>query len=192
MPRKRARVALIPDNWRDLLNDQREMLLSRIARHSVVRPSGCREWIGHNATDQYPKTDVNLGSLAFCVPVHRLLSAIFYNLDLKNTADLSRHSCDNTKCVEIAHLLRGSNQDNVRDAIERNRHFQPIGEQHGNSKLTANLARAIKERLILGHFPTQIARELDVSFNSVYDIRRGKTWRHVPWPPLSLPAWGLQ
>lgn len=45
-----------------------------------------------------------------------------------------RHTCDNSKCINPAHLLIGTQEENINDAKERNR-FK-TADQHHNSKLT--------------------------------------------------------
>lgn len=47
-----------------------------------------------------------------------------------------RHRCDNSICVNPAHLEIGSQKDNVRDRYERGRANHVRGRQHGNCKLT--------------------------------------------------------
>ena len=36
--------------------------------------------------------------------------------------DVVRHTCDEPACVNPKHLIKGTQKENVRDAIERNRH----------------------------------------------------------------------
>lgn len=52
-----------------------------------------------------------------------------------------RHTCDNARCVNPAHLLLGSQQDNVDDMKSRGR--DPVGERHGSFKLTDKQVRDI-------------------------------------------------
>ena len=49
------------------------------------------------------------------------------------------HKCDNTHCVNPAHLFLGTQKDNLRDAVIKHRmnvrHYGSCGEKNVNSKL---------------------------------------------------------
>lgn len=45
-----------------------------------------------------------------------------------------RHTCDNTICVNPAHLLPGTQLENTRDSIERGRHVDPPRHHRGQHK----------------------------------------------------------
>lgn len=57
----------------------------------------------------------------------------------------SRHTCDNRWCINPAHIIEGTFEDNNRDKVERNRGFRPIGGKNGSAKLTESDVRIIRE-----------------------------------------------
>src|SRR3974390_1974295 len=52
-----------------------------------------------------------------------------------------RHKCDNPSCINLAHIEEGTQQDNMRDKVERGR--QARGESHGFAKLKESDVLAI-------------------------------------------------
>ena len=86
-----------------------------------------------------------------------------------------RHSCDNKKCINPAHLITGTHSDNVRDRVERDRSAK--GENNGRSKLKKSevleiLTDTITPKMVL-------ARQHGVDPKVIRDIKQGKTWKHV-------------
>jgi hypothetical protein len=55
-----------------------------------------------------------------------------------------RHTCDNPACINPAHLLIGTQKDNVRDCIERGRRFDNSGSNHPRTHLTPDDVKAIR------------------------------------------------
>jgi DNA-binding CsgD family transcriptional regulator len=47
------------------------------------------------------------------------------------------------------------------------------------AKLTEEQVIEIKKQLSTGLLPKQVANTLNVSYHSVKDINRGKTWKHI-------------
>ena len=86
-----------------------------------------------------------------------------------------RHTCDNPQCVNPAHLVLGTQQDNIRDKVERDR--QQKGEAVPNSKLTAERVLAIRAR-VRDDYAT-LATEFGVSKQTICDIMARRSWRHV-------------
>jgi hypothetical protein len=89
-----------------------------------------------------------------------------------------RHTCDNRICCNPAHLVLGTQKDNVRDMMERGkpgyRHFR--GEEHGQSKIDVDTVRLIRSdpRSALA-----LAKVLNISQSQILRIRNRESWVHV-------------
>lgn len=82
-------------------------------------PKGC--WIWTGATKK--SKSVRYGNFTLCgraVSAHRAAYIIEHGSCDETKQVL--HSCDNTLCVNPAHLSLGSNQDNVTDMVSKGRH----------------------------------------------------------------------
>ena len=92
------------------------------------------------------------------------------------------HTCDHPGCVNPKHLFLGTNKDNMRDAINKERMSSRIilGEQRGednyNSKLTKFQAKDIK---ISELPPKELKEKYDISSSQIYRIRHGLRWAHI-------------
>lgn len=122
------------------------------------------------------------------------------------------HSCDNPPCCNPAHLRWGTPLDNTRDAIERKRHVNPPdthshpewnskrlaampqGEGVHNSKLTEPVVREIWRLHLHGKNASEIAASVGYSVATVYDVCRGRSWRHLEGAPSieELKAGGVK
>ena len=92
-----------------------------------------------------------------------------------------RHTCDNGNCVNVEHLVTGTQAQNVADSIERDRHS--AGERHGMAKLTAVQVAEIRRRYVRGTSRwqpgnrKQLEREFGISRSQVSAIITGARWR---------------
>lgn len=84
------------------------------------------------------------------------------------------HSCDNRKCVNPRHLREGTNQDNMRDMVERGRSKAPRARQ-----MNEETVRQVKEWFQQGVAVKDVAAQLGVSRSILTNIRTGRTWSHV-------------
>jgi hypothetical protein len=91
--------------------------------------------------------------------------------------DYVLHSCDNPPCVNPDHLRKGTQSENIREAILKGRKFVPIasGEANPRSKLTLVQAKFIKAHPELGH--KHIADMFGLSPNCIRGVRIGRTWK---------------
>lgn len=77
-----------------------------------------------------------------------------------------RHTCDNRLCINPAHLMYGTQGDNLNDRKER----------HMYRKLTRPDAEAIKLRLRAGEIMRTIAESYGVSIAQIHHIKTGRQW----------------
>lgn len=78
----------------------------------------------------------------------------------------------------ITELINGKIWTELKVNSKKPRKF-PLGENHSNSKITSEIAREIKTLLASGNPASKIADSLAISRDIVYDIKRGKTWKHI-------------
>lgn len=89
------------------------------------------------------------------------------------------HKCDNPKCININHLWIGSQKDNMRDMIKKNRHnkYGLRGMKNPQSKLNdkqiLNIRKLYSENFTL----TEIAKKYNISIPNVYYIVNEFTWK---------------
>jgi len=106
----------------------------------------------------------------------KMLQALRFSYCLHNNCSLVsisefviRHSCNNSGCVNPAHLSTGTQQDNINDMVAAGR--QARGEAHGNCKFPDDIIRAI--RAAEGS-QRAIAARFGLSKSHVSDIKAGK------------------
>jgi hypothetical protein len=106
-----------------------------------------------------------------------------------------RHSCDHPPCCNPAHLLGGTQADNIADRETRGRgvtgrpaHFN-AGENHKLSKLTADVALEIRRRVDAGEVHQRIADDIGgITRELVSRIGRRIAWKHLPEEAAALRA----
>lgn len=101
-PDERSRYSAIP-------------IRSRLNDASVVKPSGCREWMRGVDKDGYGQIKRN----GVGIRAHRAAWEI-------SNGPIPRglfvcHSCDNPRCIELSHLWLGTALDNRRDCLMKGR-----------------------------------------------------------------------
>ena len=90
------------------------------------------------------------------------------------TGKVVRHTCDNPCCANPAHLVVGTQHENMQDRMHRGR--QARGERNGRSKLTPEQVRAIRAS---DRPSTELAPEHGVSSGTIRTVRTRRTWRHL-------------
>ena len=138
----------------------------------------CWEWQAGKTADGYGQFSVG----KIVMVAHRV-SYFVHNGNLGEKGDVLRHKCDNRACVNPKHLHTGTYEDNVADAINRNRFFgRNQGEAHGHSKLKRKEVVEIRNRAARGEYYKDIAKDYDTTVGNVSTIVSGKSWGHVRGP----------
>lgn len=174
-----------------------EILGERLLRRSAVNEATalvngarCREWGGASHSQGYGR----LWDGARLQYTHRLAYEVFVGAIPDGLAVC--HRCDNTCCIEPAHLWCGTHAENMadRDAkgrlrasmervweMSRGRPSHQRGSKHARAKLAEDEVRTIWRRLKAPRPGRQdtaaaLAREFGVSDSLVRSIKRGAGW----------------
>lgn len=96
------------------------------------------------------------------------------------------HKCDNRECSKPEHLFLGTNLDNIKDMISKNRHptLGKSGEENHKSKLNEDIVRQIRalmeiEKSHRYNRRKQIAAIFDIHPGTVSSINMKKTWKDL-------------
>lgn len=104
------------------------------------------------------------------IRVHRL--AAEYHLPGFKKEDVVRHSCDFPACCNPAHLVLGTQLENVQDRVDRDRSAR--GEVNGRALLTVFDVEEIRRS---SEPAAGLAERFGVSKWTIYDVRRGRSWK---------------
>ena len=91
------------------------------------------------------------------------------------------HTCDNRICSNPDHLFLGTNDDNIRDMLAKERHptIGAKGEKNPNAKLTIEKVREIRKLITDGLSYPKIARLFSVHEQTIGRINRRELWEGV-------------
>jgi hypothetical protein len=137
-------------------------------RRMCRREGDCLIWQGPLRDDGY--ADISIEGRK--VLIHRV---IWEEAHGPLPADVKLlHSCDRRPCVELGHLGRGSQHDNIADMVRKRRH--QFGERSGSARLSDAQVILIRRSTE----PTEtLARQLDVKPATVFGARSGASWKHL-------------
>ena len=87
------------------------------------------------------------------------------------------HTCDNPSCVNPAHLMLGTQKDNLDQMVSRDRHL--YGERNSEAKLTEKIVENIHRLYAQGNSQERIGVIYGVHQMTVSKILRGIRWKHI-------------
>lgn len=142
-------------------------------RFPLERESECLVWTRAKDDNGYGRVGGYQQGTAFA---HRVSMEIKLKRRLSSQEEVL-HTCDNPPCCNPEHLYVGTQVENTRDAMVRDR--VAFGERHWKRVLTESDVRSIRARYKRGE-ATQVrmAAEYGVHKNTIYEaIHKG--WRRV-------------
>jgi len=151
--------AIGPGDWvehfRPLINEASPFICADLN-------TGCWLWAGSVTGGGYGRAKIG-GRAGRDYYAHRASYVAFVGPLAEG--EVVRHRCDTPTCVNPAHLLAGSQADNILDAWTRGRMTIPPG------KLTADQAKEIGRRYAAGERVQSIAKAFAVSPSTVSRLR---------------------
>lgn len=81
------------------------------------------------------------------------------------------HKCDNPRCINPDHLVAGTQSDNMKDMFEKGRnHVGP-----GRVLTDEDIQDILNDK----RSHAELARLYEVHYNTIWNIRNGRTWKGV-------------
>lgn len=154
------------------------------AKIKVGAPDECWEWQAATHSRGYGYFGIGHG---------QNITASRFAWELGNAEQIPEgmwvlHSCDNPPCCNPAHLHLGTRADNMREMVERQRHwahrgldFAHKGEKNGRAKLTEQDVVAIRDLHAKTRMPySKIAPYFGVTRGIIRKVCERRSWKHVP------------
>lgn len=97
--------------------------------------------------------------------------------------DVVCHHCDTPGCIEPTHLFKGTQEDNIRDMLEKGRYKKGHtyqAENHVNAKLSRSIADEIRRRYLLSDERVtlrSLSIEYEVSITTVKEIVHNRRYQ---------------
>lgn len=144
-------------------------------RFNELSEKECWEWNGQLNDSQYGILTCGRG---YSFRAHRFsMSMCIGNAIPDHLVVL--HKCDNPKCVNINHLLLGTQKENMEDCKVKKRNSSPptrYGEDHHNSKFSKNdLLNIISDKRKY----KDIANQYGVCEETIGRVKRNTTWKQA-------------
>lgn len=154
--------------------DLGERFWSHVDR-SQNSPGGCWPWTASRTPRGYGRIQCGSRADGTRRPLQSHRLAYLLGNGPLGDAEVVRHRCNNPICCNPAHLLSGSQLDNVKDMVDSDR--QAKGPAHPMAKLTQADVVEIRHRRLGGQTTTSLASRFAVSQSLISQICRGVLWR---------------
>lgn len=148
-------------------------LEQKLAYWTVAGPNGCLLWTGAKNRRGYAK---------LCWRGRQRM-AHRYVFESKHGQIPSGmcvcHTCDTPSCINVDHLWLGTTQANTADKMAKGRGVSSPGEANGCARLTVEQVQDIR-RSECSY--AELAALYGVTEDNIHLIKRGKAWKHLPFP----------
>lgn len=142
-------------------------------------PQNCWLWLGQRSEGPYGRFTINNALYS----AHRV-AFVLWNGSISNNMCVC-HTCDNSRCVNPAHLFLGTHADNMRDKMGKNRQScvgnrgSTKGERSGTAKLSSEDVIKIRAMRKAGHTYKEIGQKFDISRVHTTRICLMRSWEHI-------------
>lgn len=141
-------------------------------RVEIIPFHACHEWTG-------PKSPKGYGwHTAFGAKMAHRVSWIYHNGKIPKGLHVL-HKCDNPGCVRIEHLYLGTNNDNIRDKVNKGRAHKLTGSTNPSAILNEKQVHSIRHLYKNGATQVFLAKKFNVSQQTISSITRRKIWIHI-------------
>jgi hypothetical protein len=145
----------------------------RLQKYKILE-NGCWHFLGSKDKDGYGVFGYGRGKQ---LRAHR--ASFEFHKKTSAVGLLVCHSCDNPSCINPDHLFLGNPKDNTQDMIKKGRKANCQGSNHPLAKLSVLDIVLIKQYRSTGKKLKEIADQFGVTFQTISEICRGKTWKHL-------------
>jgi len=129
--------------------------------------NGCHQWTGAHSCGYGTISIMNKTK-----KTHRLAWIIANNKEIPEGMCIC-HYCDNGLCVNPAHLFLGTNQDNMRDMVEKGRY------KNGRARLKEKDVKRIYNLYDKGKSYKDIIHIFGIDATSFWRVISGKQWKKL-------------
>ncbi len=147
-------------------------LLERFEEKYILDAGGCWLW---TAAKDYNGYGVIRTKDSRAERTHRVSYKLFVGPIPKGI--FVCHRCDNPSCVNPEHLFLGSQADNIRDMISKNRQKDSRGIFNGRNKLNEDQVRAIRTD---NRIHRKVAADYNIAASTVKNIKKRYIWKDIP------------
>ena len=169
------------ENWKNIegygnyqvsnLGNVRNLNYNRTGETVLLKPYGNGK--GYNLVNLYNKSKRKVFT------IHKLVATYFVELDSEyNKNNLEVNHEDGNKLNNVYTNLKWiTHSNNIKHSYDNNLHKKGI--KHHLSKLTEEQVKEIKNLIRLGFSNTNIGKRYNVHYNTIQNIRSGKSWSFV-------------
>lgn len=140
----------------------------------IAGPDDCWEWRASKRNGYGQINAISIG-LSSTEGAHRISFYIKHG----HFPKVVRHICDNPSCVNPAHLLGGTHQDNTDDMWARGRGNPQRGEASWFATMDEKQVREIRNKFSRGARACDIARQMGLGYEGVWKVCNRSTWKHI-------------
>lgn len=140
---------------------------------NVKDENECWEFTGFKNSDGYGIIGISNGK---CESAHRVMYRI-HNKEIPENMVIM-HTCDNSSCCNPKHLVLGTQNDNIQDMVNKQRHVYQTKEDSHFAKLTEEQVVEIRNKYTGKRGEkVKLAKEYHVVVTTITNILNNKSWK---------------